>query len=499
MYIKNNTLSRCSIGTILGMLSTGLPKAAFAAQGQIETVQNTEGGTAIMAVEVLAGVCFIAAAYFFFQYRKNQKEVQQIFYYDVVSQLPNKAYMYEYVNGLDSKAKGYSYIMIAIDNFEKINSVFGQEIREFMYQNMAENLSQEIQEGEIVCSISNSTYGLLLKSENRETIIERFVNILSKIEEISVRDETSKYSYQCKFYGGIYEITGEEAGFDEIFNMCDLALTKANRKGNLRYQFFDDSMKSEIIQKKQLMSDIEEAFEKKEIKPYFQVQQDIGEKTVCGAEMVVRWEHPTAGLIRAKDFVSLLELNGKILDLDLYIFEEACKQINKWVENERMPVPIWINIFQRDLYETKFMDKVIELTQRYSVPRMLLGFEIRASLLASENMEILEIIQHYHESGFLVCVDRFEPSSPMSILYNYQLDRIKITSEYLEVAKRSARVKMGLGNLIKFSKELNIATCAKGVKTQADEELLTEVECEAVQGDFYGDACDMNKFEEMIF
>ena len=499
MDIKNNILSRCSIVTILWMVSAGLPKAAFAAQGKMETVQNTEGGTGIMAVEVLAGVCFIAAVYFFFQYIKNKNEVQQVFYYDVTSQLPNKAYMFEYINGLTDKAKGYSYIMIAIDDFEKINSLFGQATRELMYQNVAEKLSEELGEGELLCSISNSTYGLLINSEKRETIVERFVNMLSKIEETRVRDEGLKYSYHCKYYGGIYEITGEEADFDEIFKMCDLALTKANRKGNLRYQFFDDTMKSEIIQKKQLMLDIEEALEKKEIKPYFQVQHDIGEKTVCGAEMFVRWEHPTAGLIRAKDFVSLLELSGKILDLDLYIFEEACKQINKWVESERMPVPIWINVFQRDLYETKFMEKVFELAQRHSVPRMLLGFEIRASLLAEENIEILEIIQNYREHGFLVCADRFEPSSPMSILYNYSLDRMKITSEYLEVAKRSARVKMGLKNLIEFSKELNISTCAKGVQTQADEELLTELKCEAVQGDFYGEACDMNKFEEMIF
>ncbi|MDD3569952.1 MAG: EAL domain-containing protein [Lachnospiraceae bacterium] len=499
MDIKNNILSRCSIVTILGMVSAGLPKAAFAAQGQIETVQNTEGGTGIMAVEVLAGVCFIAAVYFFFQFRKNHHEVQQVFYYDVASQLPNKAYMDEYINGLDDKAKGYSYIMLAIDDFEETNSLFGQETRELMYQNVAEKLSEEIDEGEMLCSISNSTYGLLIKSEKRETVVERFVNMLSKIEETRVRDEGLKYSYTCKFYGGIYEITGEEADFDEIFNMCNLALTKANHKGNLRYQFFDDTMKSEIIQKRQMMSDIEEAFEKKEIKPYFQAQYDIDEKTVCGAEMLARWEHPTAGLVRAKDFVSLLELNGKILDLDLYIFEETCKQINKWVASERMPVPIWINIFQHDLYETKFMEKIFELSQRYSVPRMLLGFEIRANLLAEENMEILEIIQSYHDKGFLICVDRFEPSSPMSILYNYQLDRIKITSEYLEVAKRSARVKMGLKNLIEFSKELNISTCAKGVQTQADEELLAELKCEAVQGDLYGEACDMNKFEEMIF
>jgi len=164
-----------------------------------------------------------------------------------------------------------------------------------------------------------------------------------------------------------------------------------------------------------------------------------------------------------------------------------------------MPVPIWINIFQHNLYETQFIDKVFALAQSYGVPTRLLGFEIRANLLAVENMEILDIIQLYHERGFLVCVDRFEPSSPMSILYNYPLDRVKVTNEFLESAKRSARVKNGLKNLISFSKQLNISTCGKGVQAKMDEELLKEVECEAVQGDFYGDACDMERFEEIIF
>ncbi|MEA5083903.1 MAG: GGDEF domain-containing protein [Lachnospiraceae bacterium] len=499
MGIKKNRLSGFNIFGILGMASVCLSKVAFAAQGNVETAQNKTDSTTLLPMAVMLCVCLMTAVYFFIQYRKKQKEVQQIFYYDVVSQLPNKAYMSEYISNLSGKAKGYAYIMITIDDFEKLNSLFGQETREFMYQCMAESLSEEIEESEILCSISDSTYGLLLKSENRGAVIERFVNILRKIEETSVRDETSKYSYHCKFYGGIYEITGDEKDFDEIFNMCSLALAKTNHQGNMKYQFFDDTMQSELKQKKQLMADIEDAFEKKEIKPYFQPQYDVGEKTVCGAEMLARWEHPTFGLIRATEFIPLLEVNGKVLDLDLYIFEEACKQIKKWVQSERMPVPIWINVFQQNLYETKFIDKVFELSKSYGVPQNLLGFEIRANLLAMENMEILETIQNYHERGFLVCVDRFEPSSPMSILYNYPLDRVKITSEYLELAKRSARVKKGLQNLISFSRELNISACGKGVQTKADEELLEEVECEAVQGDFYGDACDMKSFEEMIF
>ncbi|MGE4214085.1 MAG: EAL domain-containing protein [Anaerotignaceae bacterium] len=499
MGINKKRLSRFSILGILGVASVCLQKVAFAAQLKTETVQNKGGNTALLAMAVIIAVCLIAAVYFFWQYRKKEKEVQRIFYYDVVSQLPNKAFIYEYISRLPSKAKRYVFIMISIDDFEELNGLFGQETREFMYQHLAENLSEEIEEDEVLCSISNSTYGLLLKSESHQNIIDRFGDILRKIEDTSVRDEISKYSYHCKFYGGIYEITGEETDFDEIFNRCSLALTKANHQGNLKYQFFDSTMQNELKQKRQLMADIEDAFEKKEIKPYFQPQYDIEEKTVCGAELLARWEHPTEGLIRATDFISLLEVNGKILDLDLFIFEEACKQIKKWVESERMPVPIWINIFQHNLYETQFIDKVFALTERYGVPQRLLGFEIRANLLAIENMEILETIQRYHERGFLVCVDRFEPSSPMSILYNYPLDRVKITSEYLELSKRSARVKKGLQNLISFSKQLNITTCGKGVQTNTDEELLKEVECEAVQGDFYGDACDMKKFEEIIF
>ena len=499
MEIKKNKLSGFSMLGISGVASVFFSRVALAAQENVETAQNKASSTTLLAVSVMFGVCLIAAVYFFIQYRKKQKEVQQIFYYDVVSQLPNKAYMSEYIRNLSGKAKGYAYTMIAIDDFEKLNSLFGQETREFMYQHLAETLSAEIEDGEILCSISDSTYGLLLKCENRGVFIERFVDILKKIEETSVRDENSKYSYHCKFYGGIYEITAEEKDFDEIFNMCSLALTKANHQGNMRYQFFDDTMQAELKHKKQLMSDIEDAFEKKEIKPYFQPQYDVGGKTVCGAEMLARWEHPTFGLMRATDFISLLEVNGKVLDLDLYIFEEACKQIKKWVESERMPVPIWINVFQQNLYETKFIDKVFELSKSYGVPQNLLGFEIRSSLLGLENMEILETIQSYHERGFLVCVDRFGPSSPMSILYNYPLDRVKVNSEYLELAKRSALVKKGLQNLISFSKGLNISVCGKGVQTKADEELLEEVKCDVVQGDFYGDACDMKSFEEMIF
>lgn len=490
-------INKCIAYSIICILSTTTVgvKVAYAA----EAGANQGSNSIILAMGVGLTLCFLLAAFFFFQYRKKTREVEGIFYFDPVSQLPNREYIAEYVNKMPDKGTGYVFAMISMDEFEEMNSLFGHETREFMYQYFAKYLSETMGEEEILCSISNNTYGMLFKMGTRQGIIDRFGEILKKIEDTSVRDETSNYSYLCKFYGGLYEITGEEDDFDEIFNRCSLAQTKANHQGKLKYEIFDSSMQNELKQKKQLMVDIEEAFNKNEIKPYFQPQYDSEDKTVCGAELIARWEHPTVGLIRATEFISLLEVNGKILDLDLYIFEEACKQIKKWVESERMPVPIWVNVFQHNLYETKFIEKVMELTQKYSVPERLLGFEIRSNLLAVENMEILETIQRYHERGFLVCVDRFEPSSPMSILYSYPLDRVKITNEFLELAKRSERVKNGLKNLILFSKEQNISTCGKGVQTQEDEELLIEVECEALQGDFYGDACDMKRFEEIIF
>ena len=499
MRIKSYKWIRFAMGCSWVLCGTGVSKVVFAAQKGVEEVQKQGNDTTMLVMQIIIAVCVILAGYFFFQYRRKKAEVEQIFYFDAVSQLPNNEYIAEYVNKLEEKGKGFAYALLSMDNFEGLSSLFGHETREFMYQHFATILSEGMEEGELLCCISNSTYGLLLKVESRQGLIDRFGEIILRIEEASVRDETSKYSYHCKFFGGVYEITGEETDFDEISNLCCLALAKANHQGNLKYEIFDATMQNELKRKKQLMTDIEEAFEKNEIKPYFQPQYESEDKTVCGAELIARWEHPTIGLIRATEFISLLEVNGKILDLDLYIFEEACKQIKKWVESERMPVPIWINIFQHNLYETKFIEQVIELTQKYGVPQRLLGFEIRSNLLAVENMEILETIQRYHEKGFLVCVDRFEPSSPMSILYNYPIDRVKITDEFLELAKRSQRVKSGLKNLISFSKEQDISTCGKGVRVKEDEDLLIEVGCEAVQGDFYGDACDMNRFEEIIF
>lgn len=452
---------------------------------------------------VVAGtfiITFGLLGFYFFQvYKKKQKEVEHVSYYDSVSGLPNSSFAVKYINSLPEKGKGYAYFMLYVKNFEDLNSLFGNETGKHMVEVISKHLSEETEEDEIACYLQNSTFSLLLKIEDEKAILERFNDIIEKIEKINVGDGKSEYTYHCKFQCGIYEITGEEVSTDDIINMANLALIEAKKDTSHKYVFFDHTMHQDLMKKRKLMEQIEEAFEKKEIQAFFQPQYELHNINVCGAEVVARWAHPEMGLIRTIDLMSLFEVSGKTMDLDLYILEEACKQVKKWVESERMPVPLWVNISQNNLYEADFVDKVFMLTQQYNVPTSLIGLEIRADILSVGGDEIKDIIKRFSDRRFLISVDHFATTSSMSILFEYPLSRLKLTDEFLQKARDSVKVKTGLSNLMLFCKGLEISSCVKGVETKEDEQLLKDVKCDVVQGVYYNEPFDMQEFENLIF
>ncbi len=454
----------------------------------------------IFAVGIfLMGTLIVLGIYIRWLCVKKQKEIEHAAWYDSIVNLPNNVFLVQHMKGLPEGGKGYAYILLHIQNFEELVGLFGGETGNHTLKMVAEGLSEQLQDKEIACYIQNNTFSLLLGMQDQEQILNRILQLMDDLGKMRVGDGTVEYTFYCKLRCGIYEITGEETSVEEVINMAGMALIDAKNAVDKRYVFFHQKMSDELKKKRMLMERLDQAFQEREIKAYFQPQYELKDISVNGAEVVARWEHPDLGLIRVVDFISLLEVSGKLLDLDLYILEEACKQVKKWVDSERMPVPLWVNISRNNLYEKDFVEKVFMLTQQYNVPTSLIGLEMRADILSLGGDEITEIIERFHERGFLISVDHFAPESSMAILYQYSLHRVKIVDEYLQGAMNSEKIKAGLKNLIAFCNGLQISSCAKGIKKQEEEQLLKDVDCEVVQGPYYAEPFDMEKFENLIF
>ncbi|NLK38320.1 MAG: EAL domain-containing protein [Epulopiscium sp.] len=453
---------------------------------------------------LFAGVFLIAALvvlgiYMRWMGIKKQKEIEHAAYYDMIVDLPNSAFLIHYLKGLPKGGKGYAYILLHVQNFEELVGLFSGQAGNVTLRKIAQHLSEEIQEKEKAFYVQNNTFGLLLLMEEQEQILNRVLRIIDELEQLRVEDGTAEYTFHCKFKCGIYEITGEELSGEEIINIAALAVIDAKNSVDKKFVFFHQKMSDELKTKRMLMERLEQAFQEKEIKSYFQPQYELNSVTVNGAEVVARWQHPELGLIRVVDFLSLLEVGGKLLDLDLYILEDACRQVKSWVDSGRMPVPLWVNISRNNLYEKDFVEKVFMLTQQYNVPTSLIGLELRADTLSLGGEELVTIIERFHERGFLISVDHFAPESSMAILYQYPLHRVKIVDEYLKAALGSEKIKAGLKNLIAFCGSMEISSCAKGIDNKEEEQLLKDVDCEVVQGSYYAEPFDMEGFENLIF
>lgn len=433
-------------------------------------------------------------------FKKSEKCSNEDLSYDCILKRTNNERLRKFYNKLSKNGKGYAYIYLNINNFNQINNAFGYDTGNIVLKNILNILDTNIANDEMVARLIADEFVLILKFDNKDNFTERFKKIIDKLENVEITNGEVMFSYNCSFCCGIYEILGSESSFEEIASVAYTTYTLTKQQQKLSFAFFDEYMKekNELISK--LIPFTKEAFTKRQIEPYFQPSYDLKSKEIIGAEVFSRWNHPQFGLIQPNDFLTVFERSGNILELDLYMLEEACKLLKKWIDDECMPVPLSVNISKFNLYEINFVEKVMNIINRYEVPVCLINMEINAIALLENQDKAFEVMTILHEKGFILSVDNFGNKHVfLDVLYKFPINILNIDHEFIEESEQSELIYRVLNSVILLSHKLGIIVSAKGVENKPQEAFLKKMKCEYVQGYFYSNPQPKDEFEKLIF
>jgi diguanylate cyclase len=375
----------------------------------------------------------------------------------------------------------YCIITTNVSQFKLLNDFFGQEVGDRLLIDIAMIIDSFNGPGIMYGRLESDKFGLCVPcSTNLEEKIEE--KIEAHIAEIRKQSNLTLMVFnQC----GVYRITDPSLS---IQMMCDRANMALNSfKGDVQHKisYYDTNMLNEMLLENELISELPEALEKEEFVVYFQPQIDSSTNKIVGAEALVRWNHPTKGLIPPGKFIPLFERTGHIYELDRYIWAHTCQK-QKYLRSAGYLVPLSVNISPRDVYSADVCQVISGLIDEYGIPPESLNLEITESAVILDMDKMNDIIKRLKEKGFRIEMDDFGSGySSLNTLKDIHVDVLKLDMLFLKSIKGSERGAKILSAIIALARSIETPIIAEGAEDHEQVDFLLNLGCHNIQGYYY--------------
>ena len=286
---------------------------------------------------------------------------------------------------------------------------------------------------------------------------------------------------------GICPVDGRDS--TDCYTLCNYAQIAAgnHKQSGGSLERFSPAMLDSLKQRQQLLTELERALRNEEFCFYLQPKCNSMTHAIVGMEALVRWNHPTRGIVSPGGFVPLMEETGLVTQLDLYLWEAVCKMLHRWKQEGRNLVPISVNVSIADIASLDVAQVFADLVEKYALEPRLLLVEITESMLA-QNMRLVEnTILALHHKGFSVLMDDFGSGySSLNMLKSTSVDGIKLDMKFIDMNEaEKGKGKQIVESVIEMARRLNLPIVAEGVETQEQVFMLQSMDCLYTQGYYF--------------
>jgi diguanylate cyclase (GGDEF)-like protein len=411
--------------------------------------------------------------------------------YDAVTGLYSFAVFQKRVKEcLKSHDEKYLMIRLDIENFKMVNNIFGLAAGDLLLSEIGKMLRTASVPGLICCRVEGDVFYAFVKQECGQDLVD----MILQNQFYGGKDKNSPVQIDI----GIYGITDTSM---PISVMCDRAsMALETIKGNHMEQvaIYNENIYQNMVSEQVLCAQLGGAIKDRQIKMYLQPQVNKND-IVLGAEALVRWEHPTRGLIMPGEFLPLFERNYMIAQIDQYIWEVACMQLKEWERSRRGYHYISVNVSPRDFECMNVYDELMCLVRRYKIDPKRLHVEITETTIMRNPKEQIKMVGKLRTAGFYVEMDDFGSGySSFSMLKDIKIDAIKLDMRFLSASINAERGKKILNTIISLAKDLDMTVIAEGVEQKEDVDYLKKIKCDILQGYYYARPMKMEDFELMV-
>ncbi|MCF1482357.1 diguanylate cyclase [Allorhizobium ampelinum] len=372
----------------------------------------------------------------------------------------------------------FTILHLDLDRFKEINDTLGHAAGDAMLVNAARVLSRHMNSGDLVARIGGDEFVVLLHgpidAKAAAELAERI------IQDINIPVDFEGFICRCGVSIGIAEAKGLRTDARKILINADLALYEAKRQGRNCFQFFTDNLQANIVSSKRIADELLHALENDEITAWYQPQFCANSMQLVGAEALVRWQHPTRGILPSNSFLKVAEDLNVMARIDQIVLELALKDKMRWAAMGVKLPKISVNVSSRRLHDAG----LIETLESLSISPGEISFELVESIFLDESEDIATTnIERIKALGIDIEIDDFGTGHTSIIsLLKLQPKRLKIDRQLVMPLLNSSRERAMVRSIIDIARSLGVATVAEGVESTAHAQILRELGCDLLQG-----------------
>lgn len=394
----------------------------------------------------------------------------------------------------------YSIWYCDLKKFKFINDVFGYHVGDSLLKYWLELVDEDSRPGETFCRVSADNVSSLRWYNNISELGERFDKAVKKLEEFPI---LKKNNFRPELVSGIYLIENPEdhLSIGEMLNRANLAQKSIKAAHGSNMAFYTEEMRETELLKLELSNYAKESMNKKEFLLYCQPQKslDPNNRENIRAEVLVRWNHPTKGLLMPGQFIDLFEQNGLIVDLDHYMFEHTCSFIASLPREKRDNVSLSVNVSRITALQPDFLTWYKQIKDKYQIPDGNLILEFTENGIVKDMEYMADLIINLQEAGFTCAMDDFgSGQSSLNMLQNLPLNILKLDGDFFKDIQMDNRNEIIVYSILSMARRLNMSTVAEGVELDQQESQLYTMGCDYIQGFLYAKPMPTEAFRSLI-
>jgi diguanylate cyclase (GGDEF)-like protein len=424
------------------------------------------------------------------------QELTQLALHDTLTDLPNRTLLADRIEQAIGKVAEqggcFALMFIDLDGFKPVNDAFGHHVGDLLLKAVAGRLRGHLHSQDTLARIGGDEFVLLVELREPNDAMDvavKQVNLVSRPFRVAEHD------LQLTASLGIVLYPGNGLDQHELLRNADAAMYHAKSAGKNGYSFFDVSMNSNARQQLQLLQDLRQALEQGQFRLHYQPKFDAQACQPIGAEALLRWEHPQQGLLLPDRFIGLAEKTGLIIPIGEWVLDEACRQMRQWLDQGHLGWRMAVNLSAIQFCHAGLVESVARALSENGLPANCLTLEITETTAMHDADASLTVLQRLSDMGVDLSIDDFGTGySSLMYLKRLPANELKIDRGFVRDLEQDSDDAAIVSAIVALGQALGLRIVAEGVETDKQQDFLTRLGCDSLQGYLLGQPVPAEQF-----
>jgi len=433
--------------------------------------------------------------------KQSEETIRHLAYHDALTDLPNRALLADRLTVALAQARRtrqpVAVMFLDIDRFKLINDTLGHVVGDELLKQVGGELSALVRDGDTVARVGGDEFTLLLtgidEGDTVSIIARRILDTIRRPRTLADQELRVTTSLGV----AMFPADGETA--EMLLRHADTAMYRAKQQGRDNFQTYTPSMSQEIVNRVSIESDLRRALERGEFVLVYQPQVEAGTWQITGVEALIRWKHPTKGLVHPVDFISVAEDTGLIVPIGEWVMREACRQGKAWQDDGLPPVFINVNLSALQFQQANLVEVIDGVLRQTKLDPRYLEFEITEGTTVHDPDFAALVLRELRAMGVRISIDDFGTGySSLNYLKRFRIDRLKIDRSFVDELTTDANDAAIATAVIVMAHSLGLGVVAEGVETEEQLRFLLEHGCDEFQGYLIGRPCAEEEMGKLL-